>query len=78
LEKTSAHDGDTPADRHRLDLVMCDVHRGHAELMLKRGDLCTHPGAQARVEVGERLVQQEHLRLADERTPHRNPLALSP
>ena len=62
LEQAVAHDRDPRAHRHRLDLVVGDVHRRHAELALKAGDLGAHLGAQLRVEVRERLVHQEHLR----------------
>ena len=36
-----------------------------------------HPDAQLRVEVRERLVEQERLRLADDRAAHRDALALA-
>ena len=55
---------------------MRDVHRGHAELALQPGDLGSHLRAQLRVEVGERLVHQERLRLADDRPSHRHALPL--
>ena len=56
---------------------MRDVHRRDAELALEAGDLGPHLRAQLRVEVGQRLVHQEDLRLADDRAPHRHPLALT-
>src|SRR5207245_1978828 len=72
-----AHDRDAVAHRHRLDLVVGDVHRGDRELPLDAGDLGTHLHAQLRVEVRERLVHEEDLRLAHDRAPHRDALALT-
>ncbi len=56
---------------------MSDVHRRDAELALETGDLGPHLRSQLRVEVGQRLVHQKHLRFPDERTPHRHPLTLT-
>jgi hypothetical protein len=63
--------------RHRLGLVVSDVHRRDAEPSLELGDLCPHLHAQLGVEVGERLVHEEHARLAHDRAPHRHALALA-
>jgi hypothetical protein len=68
---------DPVAHRHRLDLVVGDVDRRDAEPLLQRLDLTAHLHAQLRVEVRERLVHQERLRLADDRAAHRDPLALA-
>ena len=65
------------ADRHRLDLVVRHVDRGHADSLLQVRDLRPHLEAEARVEVRERLVHQEHLRLAHDRASHRHALALA-
>ena len=40
-------------------------------------DLLAHPRAQRRVERGERLVEQQHLRAARERAGQRHPLLLA-
>jgi hypothetical protein len=71
------HDGDAVAHGHRLDLVVRDVDRRHAQLLLDAGDLRAHLHAQLRVEFRERLVHQEHLRLAHDRAAHRDALALA-
>ena len=44
---------------------------------MQRGDLRTRLDAQLRVEVRQRFVHQEHLRLAHDRTAHRNALTLA-
>jgi len=77
LKMASAHNGDPGAHRHRLELVVSDVHGRDAELTLEARDLGPHLRAQLRVEVGERFVHQEHLRFPDDRAPHRHPLSLT-
>ena len=72
-----AQHGDPLAEGHRLDLVVRDVHGGHAEPLVQLGELGPHRDAQLRVEVRERLVHQERLRLAHDRAPHRDALALA-
>ena len=77
LQQPPAHDRDAVAHRHRLDLVVRDVHRRDRELPLDARDLGAHLHAQLRVEVRERLVHQEDLRLAHDRASHRHALALA-
>jgi hypothetical protein len=72
-----AHDGDHVAERHRLDLIVGDVDSGGLELVLDPPDLGAHLYAELRVQVRERLVHQERLRLANDRPPHRHTLPLS-
>ena len=77
LQLALAHDGDPVTHRHRLDLVVRDVDRRHAERALEPADLRAHLDAELRVEVRERLVHQEGLRLADDRAAHRDALPLA-
>ena len=77
LQQAVLQHGDAVAHRHRLDLVVGDVDRGDAEPALQRGDLGAGLHAQLGVEVRQRLVHQEHLRLAHDRPAHRHPLALT-
>ena len=72
-----AHDGDAVAERHRLDLVVRDVHRRDSETLVQLRERSAHADAQLRVEVRERLVHEEGLRLAHDRPAHRDTLALS-
>ena len=76
LEHALAQDRDAVAHRHGLDLVVGDVERRRRVLALQRADLGAHLAAQLRVEVGQRLVHEERLRLADDRPAHGHPLAL--
>ena len=78
LQLAAVEDGDPVAHRHRLDLVVRDVHRRDPEPALQRRDLRPRLNPQLRIEVREWLVEQEHVRLAHDRAPHRDPLALPP
>ncbi len=62
--------------RHGLGLVMGDVDGGGAQLVLQARDLRTHLHAKFGVEVRQRLVHQERLGVAHDRTPHGHPLPL--
>ena len=70
-------DGDAVAHAHRLDLIVGHVDRGHADALLELLDLLAGRGAQFGVEVRERLIQQQHGRLADQRASERDALALA-
>ena len=63
--------------RHGLDLIVGDVDGGGAESTLQRGDLGAGLHAQLGVQVGQRLVHAEHLRLTDDRAAHRDALPLA-
>ena len=56
---------------------MGDEDRRDLRLLLNAADFLTHLDAQARVQVGERLVEQQHLRLLDQRAGDRDALLLS-
>ena len=71
-----AHDRDALAQRHRLDLVVRDVDGRDAELLMQLRERGAHADAELGVEVRERLVHEERLRLANDRPPHRDSLAL--
>ena len=64
-------------ERHRLDLVVGDVDHGRARVAVQGRDLDTGLDPQRRVEVGERLVEQEHLRVAHDRAADGDALALA-
>ena len=70
------HDGDTLAERHRLDLVVGDVDGGDAEPLVQLRERGAHADAELSVEVRERLVEQERLGLANDRPAHRDALSL--
>src|SRR4051812_40777468 len=77
LEPPVVHDRDPVAHRHRLDLVVGDVDRRRPDPLLEALDLAARLDAQLGVEVGERLVHEEDLRVADERAAERDALLLA-
>ena len=71
------HDDDLVRERHRLALVVRDVDGGDADLLLDAADLGAHGNAQLGVEVRERLVEEQHARLDDQRAGKRHALLLT-
>ena len=68
---------DLGRERHRLDLVVRDIDDRRAGLLMQPLDLDAHVDAQLGVEIGQRLVEQEHARLTHQRAAHRDALALA-
>ena len=68
---------DAVGQRHRLGLVMRDEDRGHAERLVQQLDLGPDLHAQLGIEIGQRLVEQEELRLPGQRPAHGHALALA-
>ena len=64
-------------ERHRLDLVVGDVDDRGAGALVHALDLGAHLHPELRVEVRQRLVEQEQLRIAHQGAAHRHALALS-
>ena len=78
LDDAAVHeDGDAVGERHRLFLVVGDVDGGDAERALELAQLEAGLEAQLGVEVGERLVEQEEARLANDRARQRDALLLA-
>ena len=77
LEEPAPHHRNTVAHRHRLGLVVRHVDGRHTEVALDARDLGSHLDAELRVEVRERLVHEERLRVTHDRSSHRDPLALA-
>ena len=77
LQLALLHHGDAVAHRQRLDLVVGHVERRDAQVVLQLRDLGARLDAQLGVEVRERLVHQERLRMAHDRAAHRDALALA-
>jgi hypothetical protein len=68
---------DPVAEPHRLDLIVGDVDRRHADVLLEPLQLVTRARSQLGVEVGQRLVEQEHRGLVHQRPGQGHPLALA-
>ena len=77
LDIAVAHDDDAVGQRHRLDLVVGDVDHRRSHLGVQLLDLGAHLRAQLGVEVGERLVEQEHVGVAHDGAAHGDALALA-
>ena len=76
LDAAGVHDRDLVRSRHRLALVVGDVDAGVAIGVVEPSHLEAHLLAQAGVEVGKRLVEEQRLRLDDERAGERDALLL--
>ena len=61
------HHDDAVRHRHRFRLVMGDVDDREVQALLQLADLLAHLPAQARVEVRQRLVEQQHRGLQHQR-----------
>ena len=77
LDMALVHHRDRVRERERLALVVGHVDRGDPELALQAFQLEAHQLAQLRVEVGERLIEEQQLRLHDERPREREALLLA-
>src|SRR4051794_34240224 len=77
LDPALAHYGDSVRQCHCFDLVVRDVNRGHLQASMQLDKLRPHVSTEPRVEVGEWLVQQEHVGLARNGAADRNALALA-
>jgi hypothetical protein len=76
LDPALAHDDDLVGHGHGLDLVVGDVDGGGAQALVQLADLGTHLHTQLGVQVRQRFVEQEDLRVAHDGAPHRHALAL--
>jgi hypothetical protein len=77
LQHAVAQDGDTAAHGHGLDLVMSHVDDRRLEAAVKLDELGAGLDAQLGVEIRERLVHEEDLRLAYDGAAKRHALALA-
>src|SRR5499425_328116 len=66
LDASAVHQRDAIGEAERLDLIVSDEEHGDAEATLEELDLRAHLLAELRVEVAERLVEEEEIRLVDE------------
>src|ERR1700722_1401519 len=77
LQLAILQDSNLGRKRHRLDLIVRDIDDRCSGLLMKPLDLDTHVDAKLGVEIRERLVEQEHLRLAHEGSAHGDALPLT-
>ena len=77
LDAPVLHHGDEVGHRHRLLLVVRDVHERDADLALDAAQLHLQLAAQLEVQRAERLVEQQRARVVDERARQRDALLLA-
>ena len=70
------HHRDAVGHRHRLELVVGDVDHRRVQLQVEAFQLGAHLHPQLGVQIGERLVHQKRLRVADQRAAQRDALLL--
>ncbi len=76
LDNAPVEHRDTRSHGHGFRLVMHDIDKGGLHALVDLEDLRARLHAQLGIQVGERLVQQEHLRRAHQCTAQRVVLAL--
>ena len=76
LDLARVHHRDPVRQRERLGLVVRHIDERDADLLLQVDQLELHVLAKLRVERGERLVEQQHRRVRDERPRDRDALLL--
>src|SRR5438132_5305389 len=76
-DAASVEDGDAVRDHHGLPLVVSDVKGRDGEGRVKSSNLEAHFFAKVCIEVAQRLVEEEDLRLHHQRPSHRDPLLLA-
>ena len=77
LGLSGVHDHDLVGHGHGLDLVVRDVNGGGGEPLVQLLDLGAHLHPKFCVQIGQRLVEQEYLRVAHDRAAHGHALALA-
>ena len=77
LEDAVAHDRDAGGHGHGFRLVVGHVDEGGLQALVQLAEVGAGLHAQLGVEVGERLVEEEHLRLADDGAADGDALALA-
>ena len=77
MDRAVEHGGDPVAERHRLRDVVGDVERGGADAAMEMLEFRAELRAQLGIDVGQRLVEQQHVRLPDQRAGDRHALLLA-
>ena len=77
LDEAVLHDDDAVAQGHGLGLVVGNVDEGGIDAGAELDELGAHLVAQLGVQVGQRLVHQQYLRLPDDGTADGHTLALA-
>ena len=77
LDDAVLHNDDTVAQSHGLRLVVGHVDKGGVDALAQLDQLCPHLVAELGVQVGQRLVHQQDLRLPDDGAADSHALTLA-
>jgi len=77
LNETVTHNNDTGSHGHSFGLVVGNIDEGGLEFLMQTGQVGSHLGTQLSIQVGQRLVQKEDLRITDDGTAQSNTLSLT-
>ena len=77
LDIPVAHDDDAIAQGHSFRLVVGNIHESRVNALAQLDDLGAHFVAELRVQVGQRLIHQHHLRGTDDRAADGDTLTLT-
>ena len=77
LDNTAVHDGDAARQRHCFNLIVGHINDGGAHVLVQALDLGAHVDSQLRVQVRQRLVEQEHQRIPNQCAAHGDALTLT-
>jgi hypothetical protein len=78
LDYAGLHDGYSVRDSHSLFLVVRDINSRDAEVLMYALNDRPHLDTQFCVQIGERLIHQQHLRLNAQRPRESDALLLAP
>ncbi|OPZ32288.1 MAG: hypothetical protein BWY98_01352 [Tenericutes bacterium ADurb.BinA155] len=77
LDPAELHDDDPARHGHGFGLVVGDVNRGRIEGFVEFDDFAAHLNPEFSVEVRERFIHEEDLRIADDGAAEGDPLTLA-
>ena len=77
LDDAILHDSDAVTDGHCLFLIVGDIHSGDAHALLGVADDAAHLDTELCVQIGKRLVHQQHVRRDDQRAGQCDALLLA-
>ena len=77
LDDTILHDHNPVTQRHGFRLIVGNINEGGVDALAEHQDLSAHLVAQLGIQIGQRFIHQEHLRLSYNGTPDSHTLPLT-
>jgi hypothetical protein len=77
LDFALIHHHDPAGHRHRFGLIVGDINHRVAQFFMEADEFAPHLNPEFGIEVRERLIEQEDLRVPDDRPAQGDPLALA-